>query len=99
MLDFHKDQFTQALYDSSNDRALTVEYLTQALEDASNTSTNWERKNINFDSVKDLGHDEALKVTELTQQNGWESTYGRSTRSRPPTRSQPNSSSTSWTRC
>ena len=75
MLDFHKEQFAQALHDSSNDRALTVEYLTQALEDASNTSTNWERKNINFESVKDMDHDEALKVTELTQQNGWENTY------------------------
>ena len=75
MLDFHKDEFAQALHDSSRDRALTVEYLTQALEDASTTSTNWERKNINFESVKDLGPEEALKVTELTQQNGWESTY------------------------
>ena len=74
MLDLHKEQFAKALHESSHDRALTVEYLTQALEDASNTSTKWERKNINFDYVKELGHEAALKVTEIAQEKSWDST-------------------------
>ena len=77
MLDFHKAQFANALYDSDRDKALTVEYLAQTLEDAGRTSANWERKNLNYDSVKNLEHDEALQITEIMQERQWAETYDR----------------------
>ena len=77
MLDFHKGQFANAMYESDRERALTVEYLAQTLEDAGRTSANWERKNLNYDSVKNLEHDEALQITEIMQERQWAETYER----------------------
>lgn len=74
MVDFHRQLFEQALYDSDRDKALSVEYLAQALNDAQTASSNWERHSVTYDAVKDLDHDEALKMTELAQHRGWENT-------------------------
>lgn len=74
MVDFHREMFEQALYDSDRDRALSVEYLTQALVDAQSTSSKWEQHSVTFEAVKDLSHEEALKMTELAQHRSWEKT-------------------------
>ena len=74
MMDFHRQLFEQALYDSDRDKALSVEYLTQALNDAKSTSSTMERHSVTYDAVKDLEHEEALKMTELAQHRSWDKT-------------------------